>query len=125
MLNLWQAIITYINNVYTNQYNFNNHMFTRRELIENLRGKGFHVKTFGYGSMDQYRNILTKAGYIKKLGNGVYEVFKLIPFNITITEVRKQADGVYNPNYDPFIYPAPILKELKPKGFLSKKDFEI
>lgn len=122
MLTLWQAIINFINSVYIT--NINNHQFTRRGLMAELETRGFRINHSGYGSMDQYRNILTKAGYIKMLGNGLYEIFNIIPSDLSIKDARNSIPQVD----DPFVYPAPIIEELeklKPKGFLSKRDFEI
>lgn len=128
--NLWQTIKNFINSIY--KYNtHNNYIFTRSELISHLKDREFTVSRSCYGSMDQYRNILSKAGYIKTIGRGIYEIFKLIPDDLSILDARNESDkfsmfgSLFGLTTASSSSSSLTLSKHKPKDFLSKKDFQI
>lgn len=51
------------------------------------------TKIASMSTLDGYRNMLVKAGYLTTDGNGNYRVIKEIPNNISISEIRKEAYG--------------------------------
>ena len=50
-----------------------------------LNGK-IHVPT----TIDTYRLMLTKVGYLKSIKSGIYIVVKLIPTDLTTTQLKKE-----------------------------------
>ena len=91
---LWDTIKTYVNEVYTSdRRGDNNQIFTRAGLIAELEGKGYRVRVNSYSTMDQYRNLLSKAKFIRTISRGVYEVFKEVPVDLSISDVRNDAYG--------------------------------
>ena len=42
-------------------------------------------------TIDTYRNVLTQAGYLKRIRLGVYLVVKMIPLDLTYSKARDQA----------------------------------
>lgn len=141
MITLWEGLKKYINDMYFK--NYNHHVFTIYRFTIELERRGFNIS----GTIGQYINTLTKAGYLKKLDNGLYTISSPIPSTLSLSNARKEAKGEYHDlydNIDPFsdIYSkltlrnkknnlkrkAKKLKEnnfLRCGDFLSEKDFEI
>jgi len=128
---LWKTIKIFINDIYEGRA-LDNHIFTRQYMITYLEHRGFRIITGTYGSMDQYRNILSKAGYIKTIGRGIYEIFKLIPDDLSILDARNESDKfsmfgsvLFGLTTASSYSSSLTLSKHKPKDFLSKKDFQI
>ena len=68
-----------INKVYDSS---NDKMLLRKVLVQP------HLDS---STIDNYRNYLTKAGYLKVVGRGKYEVIKRIPENSTLFDILLKA----------------------------------
>lgn len=116
MTSLWDAVKNFF--VEANQNDLGYH--TRIDLINYLTNRGF---THFQNSMDTYRNYLYKAGYIRTVRRGVYDLENEIPTDLSISDVKNEAYG------DKDEITLSGLKELiipsikKERDFLSKDDF--
>jgi hypothetical protein len=125
MTSLWDAVKNFF--VEENQNDLGYH--TRKDLINYLTNKGFiHFQN----SMDTYRNYLYKAGYIRTVRRGVYDIENEIPTDLSISDVKTEAYGNLHELIDNFVKPltkARIMDwrklNLKQKDFLSEDDFKI
>ena len=122
-ISLWDAMKNYINEIYENVLN-ENQMFTRRGLMANLESQGFRGRETGgrYKTMDQYRNLLAKASYIKTIRRGIYEVFALIPIDLSICDARNEAYGHNQQRQNPIIHMMPTLVKIIDDGSIKKKE---
>jgi len=63
-------------------------------------------------NIDQFRNILTKCGFLEKITKGKYKLTKPVDINITMSEAKKIAyDYEYRTNYNRFTILKNILEE--------------
>lgn len=65
--------------------------FTRRDLVFWF-GKRLMR---GQNTIDCYRNYLTRAGYIKWISRGKYERVKVIPYDLSSRQCRREAYPKY------------------------------
>ena len=75
-MNTHQKLVEFINSC-------NDDIITRKEIVaQNL---GWHV------TIDNYRNWLTKSGYLNHISRGIYKRIKLIDKKLSNREIRKLA----------------------------------
>lgn len=70
----WHRVLTYVRN---------NEVIVRQTAHKEL---GFNVKQRQGSRLDNYRGILTRAGYLEKLSRGVYRRIKNIPDNLSYVQ---------------------------------------
>jgi len=123
---LWDSIKTYINEVYRRADN-NNQIFTRQGLISELESKGHRIKTNSYSTMDQYRNLLSKAGYIRTINRrGWYYAFKEIPCDLYICDARWEAyGGTESKQPKLMIMGYDNKRRIREKDFIEEREFKI
>jgi len=109
MTSLWDAVKNFFTEENQNDLGYH----TRIDLIKYLKDRGF----LGYiNSMDTYRNYLYKAGYIRTVRRGVYDLENEIPTDLSISDVKNEAYG----DKDEITLSGLIKKE---RDFLSEDDF--
>lgn len=72
----WDKIKEFINEMTVGQ------TFVRIYLLKSLDAYG----NFTQGCFDNYRNILTKSGYLKIISRGNYKVMKKIPIDLKLQD---------------------------------------
>lgn len=63
--------------------------------------------------LDSYNTFVRKAGYVEKVGHGMYVVVKPLPPGITSKEVRRKAYGEESTRYCTNGKKNPLLKEIE------------
>lgn len=91
-MNIWRKIISHLDHRLVNT---DEHIITRQELLTLIYGQKYSWYPW---TVDNYRRYLTKAGYLKWLSSGRYEVVKS-PLNKRLLEVKDEA------------YPGTAIKE--------------
>lgn len=114
-------------------------VYSRQSMLMYLKNKGFKTTS----SMDTYKNYLHKAGYLRPIGRGLYKREKDIPCDLSISDVKSEAYGMYDMDGERVSYENVIrnhkafkfidivkpkikkAKKRKEKGFFTEKDFQI
>ena len=129
---LWQALINYINRIYSINSGVTNHIFSRQRMFAELEHQGFRIKRNTYNTADQYRNTLRAAGYIKTISRGMYEIFGEIPCDLSIQDARNMAsERVRNERHESGIQPIRrfyingIGKTKKKNDFIKEGEFQV
>lgn len=80
---------------------FNNNLYetvTRTDLLNHLFGNGFDIQVRkarnGASTIDTYRNYLEKAGYMRRIGRGIYRIIDTIPEDLSIRDAKTEAYGI-------------------------------
>lgn len=83
--NIWRETIKFFNTKI-------NQEVTRQGFFNNVKRFGIH----GLDSRDTYRFLLQKAGYLKTIGRGKYQVLKQIP-DVSSTLIKDFVNQYYKP----------------------------
>lgn len=84
-INIWENVITCLKK-YDNP--LSGYMISRQELL--LCVYGYGKKKRWYTTVDIYRRYLSKAGYLKSLKPGVYQILK-IPYGKSTIQIKEEA----------------------------------
>jgi len=66
---------------------FDHNIIFRYNLMMECVGNGYKERT-----VDTYRSYLTGAGYLKIIDRGIYRIVKEIPHNITLADIKWEAE---------------------------------
>lgn len=85
----WYNVKRYINRFKVGE------IIKRKNLLKQRESQYFMESwSHEYGTVDVYRRYLTKAGYLKRVRQGVYEKVKSIPIGISRRDVQRQGYDV-------------------------------
>lgn len=87
----WYNVKRYINR-------FKNGQLIKRQRLLKQREPMYFTEDWSheYGTVDVYRRYLTKAGYLKRVRQGIYIKVKHIPIRISRRDVQRQGYDVSN-----------------------------
>lgn len=75
-------------------------IITRKQIMENIPELSNETQGGWITTIDNYRNWFCKAGYLKWIKNGQYELIRSIPSDLTSVHLRKEAYPVVDPSDD-------------------------
>ena len=106
-------------------------VYSRQGLINHLKNRNHRINS----SMDTYRNYLHKAGYLRTITRGIYQLKHEIPVDLSVDNVKREAygDRTNNPIAKDYRMKShrfidiqkPMAPVMKKKEFLSEDDFKI
>lgn len=102
----------------------------REQLISYVRDMGDFRRAvesarWGSSSIDTYRNYLDKAGYLRRIRNGVYEIIEQIPSYLTIEYAKEKAYTQSKKKKGRIGWSKGSTKKKKSFSFIKENEFSV